>query len=233
MELTDRVVLVTGGGGAIAGSIVRTFAGAGARVVVVGHQLEHARAAAAEVGALPLAADLTTADGAAAMVRGALDGAGGIDALIHTVGGYAAGRIEELDATAYENMFDLNVRTLFHAVRAVLPELRARNGGFIAGFSSEPAWTGAAPGASLYAAAKSAVATFLRSLDGELAGTDISVSIVYPMGAVDTPANRRAMPGLDPSTLIDPSEIAATLLHAATRSRRGRLLELPVFSARR
>jgi hypothetical protein len=49
---------------------------------------------------------------------------------------------------------------------------------------------------------------------------------------VDTPANRRDMPGVDPATLIDPAEIAATLVHAATRTPRGRLLELPVFPPR-
>jgi NAD(P)-dependent dehydrogenase (short-subunit alcohol dehydrogenase family) len=104
--------------------------------------------------------------------------------------------------------------------------------GFIAGFSSEPAWHGEGPGAPLYAAAKSAVATLLRSLDGELGGTSIQVSIVYPMGVVDTPANRHAMPDADPEHFIDPAEIAETLLHAAGRSMRGRLLELPIFPPR-
>jgi hypothetical protein len=52
------------------------------------------------------------------------------------------------------------------------------------------------------------------------------------MGAIDTPANRKDMPNADPRTFIDPGEIAATILHAATRSARGRLSELPVHPPR-
>lgn len=95
-----------------------------------------------------------------------------------------------------------------------------------AAFSSEPGWTGASPGSALYGAAKSAVTTLLRSLDG----TDVRVAVVYPMGAVDTPANRRDMPGFE--RFIDPREIAETLVHAAQRSRAGRLLELAIHPPR-
>jgi hypothetical protein len=52
------------------------------------------------------------------------------------------------------------------------------------------------------------------------------------MGSVDTPANRRAEPGVDPATWIDPREIADTLLHAAMRGPRGRLLELAIHPPR-
>ena len=79
-----------------------------------------------------------------------------------------------------------------------------------------------------YAAAKSAVAGWLRALDDELSGTGVAVSILYPMGVVDTPANRAAMPDTDPGEWIDPDELAAALLFAATRGRRGRVRDLAV-----
>jgi NADP-dependent 3-hydroxy acid dehydrogenase YdfG len=166
------------------------------------------------------------------MVRAAVEGCGQLDGLIHTVGGFAMGRLEESQPADYDRMFDLNVRTLYHALRSAVPRLRGSEHGFVAAFSSEPAWTGAAPGTSLYGAAKAAVANLMRSLDAELAGTQVRVAIVYPMGAVDTPANRRDMPAVDPARLIDPDEIAETLLHAASRSPRGRLLELPIYPPR-
>ena len=230
--LSDRVYVVTGGGGAIARAILRAFAGAGAQVVVVDRTLDHARAAAEEVGGLALAADLTTAAGADEMIRATVSARGRVDGLIHTVGGFAMGKVHEVDPAEYDRMFDLNVRSLFYVTRSLLGELLPRKEGFLAAFASEPAWTGQAPGMSLYAAAKSAVATFLRSLDGELAGTQIRVAIAYPMGAVDTPANRKDMPDFDPARYIDPAEIAETLLFAATRGARARLLELPVFPQR-
>lgn len=227
--LTDRVFVVTGGGGAIARPILRALRQAGARLAVVDHAAEPAEQAAASVGGLAVTADLATAAGAAEMARQVTGALGPADGLVHTVGGFAMGPLDEVPAEDYDRMFDLNVRTLFHTVRAVLPGMRARGRGFIAGFSSEPAWIGAGPSKGLYAAAKAAVAVLLRSLDGELAGTGVRVAIVYPMGAVDTPANRRAMPDFDAARYIDPEEIAATLVHAASRGPRGRLLELPIF----
>lgn len=230
--LDGRVYVVTGGSGAIARPLLARLAEAGAKVAVVDRTLEHARAAAQPVSGLPVAADLTRLADAAELVRVVERDLGPIDGLIHTVGGFAWGPVKDADPALYDRMFDLNVRTLFYAVRSVLPGMLARDRGFLAAFSSEPGYLGASPNTALYGAAKAAVATFLRSLDGELKGSSVRVAIVYPMGAVDTPQNRRDMPAVSPETLIDPDEIAQTILFAATRSPRGRLLELPVFPPR-
>ena len=48
----------------------------------------------------------------------------------------------------------------------------------------------------------------MRTLEAEAKGTQVGVCIVYPMGAIDTPANRKDMPNADPRTWIDPAEIA-------------------------
>ena len=231
LALGDRVFLVTGGGGAIGQPIVRAFVRAGGKVAVVERRPDVA--SIEKEGALPVAADLSTPEGAEAMVRETRARFGRVDGLVHTIGGFAMGKVHEADVATYERMFDLNVRTLFLAIRAVMPGFLAQNSGFVCGFASLPAWTGSAPGSGLYGAAKSAVATMLRSLEGDLHGTDIGVSIVYPMGVVDTPANRKDMPGQDPKAWIDPEEIAQSILFAATRSPRGRILELPVSASPR
>jgi NADP-dependent 3-hydroxy acid dehydrogenase YdfG len=229
MDLRDRVYVVTGGGGAIARPILAAFAGAGARLIVVDRTTEIAARGAGGVNGLPLAVDLSQPSGGAELVRAAQEKWGRLDGLIHTVGGFAMGRSWEGDPALYDQMFDLNLRTLYHALRAVVPVLVERKDGFIAGFASEPAWTGAAPGTALYGAAKAAVSHLLHSLDAELRGTGVRVSVVYPMGAVDTPANRRDMPDFDASRYIDPEDIAQALLFAATRSPRARALELPIW----
>jgi NADP-dependent 3-hydroxy acid dehydrogenase YdfG len=233
--IEGEVFLVTGGAGAIAHPILAAFVEAGARVGVVDRAEDSARARAAELPAgraIPIHADLTTAEGAAAMVRAVEVTWGRLDGLVHTAGGFAMGNLDAVEASEYDRLLDMNVRTTFHAVRAVLPPLRARGAGFLCAFASEPAITGAAPGAALYGAAKSAVATLLHSVDGELAGTDVAVSVVYPMGPVDTPANRAAMPDADPQGFIDPVDIAETIVHAARRSRRGRLRDLAIYPPR-
>jgi NADP-dependent 3-hydroxy acid dehydrogenase YdfG len=232
-SLNDKVLLVTGGGGAIAGAIIDTLAAAGARLALVdAHDSPRLRDRAAAISGLALAADLTSVAGAEEMVRLTVERFGRVDGLVHTVGGFAMGRVHEIDPAMYDRMFDLNVRSLFYATRAVLPHLIAQRDGLLVGISSEPGLTGRAPGASLYAAAKSAVATFLRSVDGELGGTAIRVGIVFPVGAVDTPQNRRDMPDFDSAKYIDPTEIGEAVRFIATRGPRGRILELPVYPAR-
>jgi NADP-dependent 3-hydroxy acid dehydrogenase YdfG len=184
------------------------------------------------LGATPLAADLTRPEQAAEMARAVVERHGRIDGLIHTVGGFAMGRIVDSDSATYDRMFDLNVRSLFHALHAVVPGMLARGDGFVCAISSEPGWTGRSPGTALYGASKAAATALLRTLDAEAAGTQLAVCIVYPMGAVDTPTNRRAMPAVDPASFIDPAEIAATVVHAASRGTRGRLSELPIHPPR-
>ena len=231
MRLSDQVFVVTGGGGAIARPILQTFAQAGARLVVADRSLEIARAGAEGVDGLALAVDLAQPDSGAELVRAAREKWGRFDGLIHTVGGFAMGRAHEGEPALYDKMFDLNVRTLWHALRAVVPALVESGHGFIAGFASEPVWTGAAPGSALYGASKAATSHLLHSLDAELRGTGVRVAVVYPMGAVDTPANRLDMPDFDPARYIDPVDIAEALLFAATRSPRGRAVELPIWPA--
>jgi len=227
-RLREQVFVVAGGGGAIGQAINAALHAEGARVVVADRH--EAGEAAAAVGGIALAADLSRPEGALAMVRTTLERCGRLDGVISTVGGFAMGKLHEAAPEDFDRMFDLNVRTLFHVARAVVPHFLSQRSGFLAGFASEPAWTGAAPGMALYAASKAAVATLLRSLDGELGETDVKVAIVYPMGAVDTPANRRDMPGF--ARFIDPRDLAEALVCAATRSRAGRMLELPVFPPR-
>lgn len=231
-DVTGKVYLLTGGGGAIAASIADVFARAGARLALVDRQLEHVQERARALGGAAFAADLNKFEQVQTLVSQVRQQMGRLDGLIHTVGGFSGSKVAESDPALYDRLFDLNVRTLFYCTRAVLPVLLEQNEGFIAGISAGAAWRGAGPGMALYTAAKSAVAAFLRSLDAELKGTNIRVAVVYPMGTVDTPANRRDMPDADPTTWIDPAEIGQTLLYAASRSARGRVLELPVYPPR-
>jgi len=215
MEALDgQVFVVTGGKGAIGRAVVAALDAAGARTQVADRP---------EVDVLDPAA-------AERLVSEVLAREGRLDGVIHTVGGFGMAKVHEAPLADYDRMFDLNVRSLFHVARAVVPHFVKTGRGLLVGFSSEPGWSGASPGAALYAAAKAAVATFLRSVDGELQGTDARVAVVYPMGAVDTPQNRRDMPGFE--RFIDARDIAETIVHAAQRSRAGRLLELPVYPPR-
>ena len=107
-----------------------------------------------------------------------------------------------------------------------LSELAKRKEGFFAAFAAGPAWTGAGPGRALYTAAKTALASLLRSLQGEVEG--VRFLVVYPMGTLDTEANRKAMPEADFSRWIAP-ELVAEMVVEAAGAKGGRLLELPIY----
>jgi NADP-dependent 3-hydroxy acid dehydrogenase YdfG len=231
-NLEHKTFIVTGAGGAIAGKINRALLEAGANLVLADRN-QNATRAKEELGAgLAVSTDLSSMTGAHAMVATALEHYGRVDGLIHTVGGFATGNVIDSEFEVYDRMFDLNVRTLIHAVKACLPEIMKVENGFVGGISAAQVARGAGGGVAFYAAAKAAVAMFLKSLDAELKGSSLKVGVVYPMGAVDTPANRRNMKDVDPETLIDASEIGAAFVQMATRSNRGRVIEMQVFAAR-
>ena len=227
-ELHDRVYILTGGGGAVAGAVARVFSAHGARRVLGDRREGPTR----DLAGFAVRASVDTLEDAQAVVRAAKARYGRIDGVICAAGAFQWGRVQDAGMDTYDRMFDANMRTVFCAVSAVLPDLTDQGSGFIAGFSSMPAWHGAGSGVALYAASKAAVATFLRSLDAELIGTDIRVASAVPLGVIDTPANQSDMPDADPRDWIDADEVAQALLFAATRGPRARLVELPIYPRR-
>ncbi|MEZ4425573.1 MAG: SDR family NAD(P)-dependent oxidoreductase [Gemmatimonadota bacterium] len=224
-----RAVLVTGAGGALGGHVCEAFAHAGWRLGLAAYdEREHAELTRTHPEAVVRTVALHEAEAARSGLTGLVDDLGGVDGLIHLVGGFAMSPATESDGDELERMLTLNLRTAVHAVRAVLPHLLARGDGFVIGIGAAPGLEGG-PGMASYAAGKGALIAWLRSLRRELAPRSVRVSIVHPLGAFDTPQNRRSMPDTDPRTFIDPAEIAATILHVADRGARGALDELRVL----
>lgn len=229
--LSGKVTLITGGGGNLAGSVAERFAAAGSRVILVDVEAPEDRARS--LGGHALAGNLLDEEDTTRVIDEAIALRGHVDHVVHTVGGFTWGDAHQAELSDYERMMDLNVRSLFLVGRAVLPHLRERGSGLLAGVSAGQAYRGGAGGVALYAAAKSAVSAWIRSVDDELDGTDVSAVCLYPMGVIDTPTNREAMPDADPGTWIDPYDLGAALVFAASTSRRGRARDLPVFPGRR
>jgi NADP-dependent 3-hydroxy acid dehydrogenase YdfG len=222
-------VLITGAAGTIGGATARVFHEAGWSLALLDHGPEAVeKLRAAYPDAFAAAADLTDE----AATRSAVERAEAfapIDAVLNIAGGFGMEAAAEATSASQQKMFALNFTTVFNTTRAALPAMLERGSGFVLGVSAEAAEKGGA-GMALYAASKAATAIYLRSLDAELRSEGIRVSVLYPMGAVDTPANRESMPSGDPSTWVTPEELARTMLHAATRSRQGHLRDLHVYA---
>ncbi|AEV15470.1 Oxidoreductase, short-chain dehydrogenase/reductase [Thermus sp. CCB_US3_UF1] len=223
--LQGKAFLVTGAGGALARAVIPALHRAGARLFLSDPRPERMAERAQGVGAETFVADLTRLEEAEALAR-FVERQAPLHGVVHTVGGFAAGRFLDSDPGLYDWMLDLNLRTTYNLLRAVLPYMERRGEGFFAAIAAGPAWTGSGPGRVLYTVAKTALASLLRSLQGEVEG--VRFLVVYPMGTLDTEANRRAMPEADPSRWIAPEFLAEAIVLAAS-ARGGRLLELPIY----
>jgi len=216
--VSGRNVLVTGGTGSLGSAVVEAFLAARDRVVVpwiVQGEAERARAAWAgalrDGRAVLVEADVADEAGAARAVAAA----GEVDVLVNGVGGFAGGT--PVDATpldAWDRMYRMNVRTAAACARAAVPGMRARRRGVIVNVASQAALAPPA-GLSAYAASKAGVVALTRALQEELAGDGIRVAAVVPT-TIDTPANRAAMPGADPSAWTPPAKIAGVILWLAS-----------------
>jgi NADP-dependent 3-hydroxy acid dehydrogenase YdfG len=224
-SLQGKVFIVTGAGGAIAQSINAALLKAGAQLALVDRN-DNAQRARDHLGSgVAIAADLGSFEGAKEAIQATLEHFGRIDGAIHTVGGFVMQSILEFEPNHYDRLLDANLRTLVNFAAAVMPELQ-KTQGFLGGISAGQAARGAGPKAAIYTAAKGAVALFLKSLAAEV--KTVRVGVLYPMGTVDTPANRHDMPNADPNTWIDPLELAESFVFMASRTAQGRVLEVQV-----
>lgn len=220
-NLGSSTIMLTGAGGALATAIAQELDDAGAQMVLVGRGESLARAAdrfpATEV------LDLDLRDPASIEALRKVK----VDTLIHTVGTYATQDAQKATEEDYAAMFDANMRTLFHAVQGVLPNMLKQKDGLIMGVSAGQAARLSGPKAALYTASKAAVASYVLSLHDELKSKGVRGMVLYPMGAIDTPGNRDA--GMDWDSMIDPRGLAKSVAHALTRPDRAHITEIKVY----
>jgi NADP-dependent 3-hydroxy acid dehydrogenase YdfG len=223
-------VAITGAAGAIGSVTAAVFDDAGWDLALIDYGDDN-RAALQEdfPDAHAFDCDLTDEDAARDVFDRIADASGGIDATLAIAGGFSMQAATEAEMDDYQRMMDVNFKTLFNTARAALPHLSAEERSFLLGVSAPAAEEGQAS-AGLYAASKAAVAAYLKSLADEFQDDGVRVSVLYPMGVVDTAANRDAMRDADPETWIAPRELAEGMLHLATRSPRGHVPELKVHA---
>lgn len=143
---------------------------------------------------------------------------GPCERLVTSAGVYRAASILDLDVEAWLDMLRIHVGGTTHAVRAVLPGMRARRSGAIVCIGSELGLIGD-PAAPHYAAAKGAIHALVKSLGPEVAAAGVRINVVAP-GPTDTPLLRDD-PNIDTyagvlplGRLIRPDEIAAAVRFA-------------------
>jgi len=221
-RLDRRRAFVSGGAQGIGAAIVRSFAAAGAHVIIGDLDLASATELAGQIGAT--AAKLDVAD--AGMVQKVMSQHGPFDILVNNAGTDQHAFFTDTTPEDWTKLLAVNLVSVFACTHAALPAMQAAGFGRIINIASEAARLGSKGGAA-YAAAKGGVIAFTKSIARENARYGITANAIAP-GPIRTPMLEQAvakggdkiLKAMTDSTLLrrlgEPEEIAATALFLAS-----------------
>lgn len=231
-QLQGKVAIVTGGAAGFGEAIVRRYVEEGARGVVIA-DLDEAkgRALADALGAKVArfaACDVSSGPAVAAVVRACADVFGVPDVVVNNAGTTHPNRpMLEVDEAAFDRVYAVNVKSIFHMAHAVVPLMRARRSGTILNVGST-AGIRPRPGLTWYNGSKGAVNLLSKSMAVELGPDGIRVNAICPvigetgllekfMGVPDTPENRAKFVATIPlGRLSRPDDVAAAAVFLAS-----------------
>lgn len=229
VDLSGKVVIVTGGGQGIGEGIVRVFAKAGAKVVIATRSAANGQAVADSVAKSGGVAWLNQTDvgrrsEVERMVAQTVERFGRLDIVIHNAGVYPVITIEQLSDADLDLTLSVNLKAGFWLIQAALPHLRKQGGGRFIFTSSVTGPNVAMPGTAHYAASKGGMNGLIRTAALEYARQNITVNGVEPgyiltpaMQALGGPEELEQMASQIPlGKLGDPVDIANTMLFLAS-----------------
>jgi len=247
MRLAGKIAIITGAGGGFGEGIAARFVQEGARVAVVDIRADAAQAVAARLGAdaIAIAADVSSEADVARVVATTRESFGVPNILVNNAGTTHRNRpLLEVTEEEFDRVYRVNVKSIFHFVRAVVPPMRDAGGGVIINVGST-AGIRPRPGLTWYNSSKGAVNLMSKSLAVELAPWKIRVNVICPvmgetglleafMGVPDTPENRAKFIATIPlGRLSRATDIAnATLFLASDEAELITGIEMPVDGGR-
>ena len=231
MRLKDKIAIVTGAASGFGEGIARLYAAEGARVAVADINGEGALAVAKSIGAraVGVRCDVTKRADIDGLVKATREAFGGrIDIVVNNAGWTHKNQpLLDVDEATFDKVYDINVKSIFHMVHAVVPLMRLQKSGVILNIGST-AGIRPRPGLTWYNSSKGAVNLMSKSLAVELGPDNIRVNAICPvmgvtglleqfMGMPDTPENRKKFLATIPlGRLSTPLDIARAALYLAS-----------------
>jgi NAD(P)-dependent dehydrogenase (short-subunit alcohol dehydrogenase family) len=212
-DFSGKVVLITGGTGALGRAVAQAFGTSNATTVVtyiIEEEREDVKSKIKTIAEL-VKADITKEDQAKKLVSHVIKTYDRIDVLVNVVGGYLGGKtVAELDETEWDKMMSMNLKSAFLISKHVIPLMVAAKHGKIVHISSR---TGLKSDGydSAYSASKSGLIRLVESISEEVKEHNINVNCILP-STIDTEANRNAMPNSDFSKWVKTEDLANVVL---------------------
>ena len=212
-----RAALVTGGSSGIGLAIARVLRDEGFELTLAARNKDRVEAAADELGAHTVIANVADEEDCERMVREHAERFGRLDVLVNSAGVGVGGAAEQLTTKKYDLQLDVNLRGAFIVTRAAIPLLRESKG-LVVNLASI-AGTMPTPGLVAYGAAKSALISITHTLNRELEDDGVRLCAICP-GFVDTPM--AAWTGMEAAEMIQPEdcgEVVRLLLRLSPSAR--------------
>jgi 3-oxoacyl-[acyl-carrier protein] reductase len=224
IDLAGKTAFVTGSTRGIGLAIATGLYASGAKVAVVGRELQRAKAVASGLGerAAGVACDVARSDQVDAAMAAAEAALGPIDILVNNAGVTRDNILLRLTEEDWDRVLDANLKGAFHTTRAVIKGMMKRRSGRIINISSIVGLTGN-KGQANYAASKAGLIGFTKSVAKEYASRNILVNCIAP-GFIETDMTA-SLPDAARASLLEeialgrlgrPEDVAGTVLFLAS-----------------
>ena len=232
MELKNKIAVVTGAGKGIGRATALELTKAGANLTIVSRTMSDLQSLARECGnlgrkVLPISADVTRESKVKEVVASTVKHFGNIDILVNNAGIGRFGRVEELSTQDWDAMFELNLRSMFIFTREALPYLKRKEESFVVNVASL-AGKNAFVGGAGYAATKWGVMAFSKCLLLEERAAGVRVLAVCPGSVATKFFNHPSLPKPDRTKILQPEDVAQSIVHAIRLPQRAMLSELEI-----
>jgi NAD(P)-dependent dehydrogenase (short-subunit alcohol dehydrogenase family) len=211
-DFSKKVVLITGGTGALGGMLVKKFLNSGAVTISSFHNEKDAEKLKIENSKVELIElDILQEEQLLERIPKLVKKFGTIDILVNVVGGYLGGKnTNDLSEAEWDKMMNLNLKSAFLISKHVIPVMVSGKGGKIVHISSRTGQKSEG-GDSAYAASKAGLIRFIESAAQEFKDSGININCILPT-TIDTDANRKAMPNSDFSKWLSIEDLANVIL---------------------